>query len=91
MAQLFSLGGIAHMRFKIYGVFMTVLGVFLLLSGLGLCYFKMTGQHFPDALVGWLWGTINYSQPYGTINILVEVILGIGLIRAGLRYCRSSR
>jgi hypothetical protein len=86
----FGASAITRMRHKLYGIFLLILGAFLLLSGLGRCFFKVTGRHFPDGL-DWWWGTISYSEPYGTINLLVDVILGIGLIGAGHRALTRSR
>ena len=79
-----------HMKRKLYGVFKLMFGVFMLLSGAGLCFYKVTGRQFPDALE-WLWGTISYSAFFGTIRILFHFILGAGLIWAGQQDFKHSR
>jgi hypothetical protein len=70
------------MRRNIYGGFKIAFGAFLLLSGLALAFFKLTGRHFPDPLE-WLWGTISYSAFFGTMRVVLHLLFGAVLIWAG--------
>ena len=70
------------MKRNLYGGLKIVLGALLLLSGLGLAFFKLTGHHFPDPME-WIWGTISYSAFFGTVRVVLHLLFGVALIWAG--------
>jgi len=70
------------MKRNVYDVLKIAFGASLLVSGVALAFFKLTGRHFPDPLE-WLWGTISYSAFFGTMRIILHLLFGVAFVWAG--------